>query len=228
MPVRELLYVPVIHTDSDLGSAAPALEQRSASFFGEQRWARHKAMVALFWQQVTHYVHSIPAANLKIYQDGLLAGGDLGKKIIEEGAHRGSPNYIIILALMKRGAEIRPTEDASLLKEEYEHLRRLAQAPSSDKRPAAYEEYELRKDGLRDERDRFVAQAINKSLQEGEMGLLFMGAYHRVLPYLDKDIVVRPLKEPDKVRAYFEGLTQGKNEEELGPLAEYLASPIAQ
>lgn len=224
--MRKLLYVPVIHTESDLGSVAFVIDRRSASLWGEKRWARHKATVSEFWQRIADYLNHIEATNLKIYQDGLLAGGDLGRRIVEEGARRGSKNYEIILDLMKRGAEIRTTEDVALLKEEYERISRLTQAKSPTQRTPAYMGYESHKDRLTNERDKFVAKAINETLGEGEVGILFMGAYHDVISHLARDIVVEQLKEQEKVKAYFKELMHGRHEEEFERLAEYLASPI--
>jgi hypothetical protein len=223
--MRRLLYVPIIHTESDLGSAAPVIDRSSASLCGEERWARHKATVAAFWQRVADYLSHIDATNLKIYQDGLLASGELGRRIVEEGARRGSKNYEIILDLMKRGAEIRTTEDAGLLKQEYEHISRLTQAKSPTHVTLAYKEYESHKDRLTDERDRFVARTINETLGEGEVGILFMGAYHNAISHLAPDILVEQLKEQEKVKAYFEELAHGRSEKEFKQLAEYLTSP---
>lgn len=224
--MRKLLYVPIIHMESDLGRAAPEIDRRSASLCGEKRWARHKAAVSAFWQRVADYLSDIEATSLKIYQDGLWAGGELGRKIVQEGARRGSKNYEIILDLMKRSAEIRATEDASLLKEEYEHISRLTQATSPAQRTPAYMEYEAHKERLTRERDKFIARTINETLGEGEVGILFMGAYHNVLCHLAPDIAVERLKEQEKVKAYFDQLTRGRYDEEFEQLAEYLASPV--
>lgn len=224
--MRKLLYVPIVHTESDLGSMAPLISRRSASLWGEKYWARHKAAVSAFWQRVAGYLDSIDAANLRIYQDGLAVGGELGRKIVEEGARRGSKNYEIILNLMKRGAEIRATEDASLLKEEYEQISRLTQATPPGPGTTAFVEYASNRDRLTNERDTFVAETIDRTLREGEVGLLFMGAYHDVISLLAGDILVNELKEQKRVRAYFEGLVAGGHEEEFEQLAEYLASPI--
>ena len=220
------MYVPVIHTEADLGSAAHVIDLRSASLCGEKRWAQHKAVVSEFWQRVADYLSHIEAADLRIYQDGLLAGGDLGRKIVEAGARRGSKNYEIILDLIKRGAEIRTTEDVSLLKEEYEHISRLTRAKSPAQRTPAYMEYESHKDRLTNERDRFVARTIDETLSEGEVGILFMGAYHDVISHLAPDIAVEQLKEQEKVEAYFQELMHGRHEGEFEQLAEYLTSPI--
>jgi len=224
--MRKLLYVPIIHTEADLGSAAPAIGRRSASLCGEKRWAQHKAVVSEFWQRVADYLSHIEAADLRIYQDGLLAGGELGRKIVEEGARRGSKNYDIILDLIKRGAEIRATEDVSFLKAEYEHISRLTQAKSPAHGTPAHMEYESHKERLTNERDRFVARTIDETLSEGEVGILFMGAYHDVISHLAPDIVVEQIKEQEKVKAYFEELIHRRDEEEFEQLAEYLASPI--
>ena len=224
--MRKLLFVPIIHTEADLGSAAPVINRRSASLCGEQRWARHKTVVSEFWQRMEDYLSNIEATNLKIYQDGLLAGGELGRKIVEEGARRGSKNYEIILDLIKRGAEIRTTEDASLLKEEYEHISRLTQAKSPAPGTPAHMEYESHKERLTNERDKFVARTIDETLGEGEVGILFMGSYHDVISHLAPDIVVEQLKEQEKVKAYFEELIHRRDEEEFEQLAECLASPI--
>ena len=55
---------------------------------------------------------------------------------------KGSKNYEIILDLIKRRAEIRTTEDAALLKEEYDHISRLTHAKSPAHGTLAYKEIE--------------------------------------------------------------------------------------
>lgn len=105
-----------------MGSLASALEQGTAALCGGKRWERHTATAAKFWQMVSDYLETLDAKNLKVYQDGFVSDGDLGKKIIEEGMRRGSKNYEIILNLLNRGAEIVSTEDMALLQEEYGHI----------------------------------------------------------------------------------------------------------
>jgi hypothetical protein len=224
--VRKILYVPIIHMESDLGSASPTIDNTSASLCGEERWSKHKQTVSEFWDRVKGFLDRLDSANLKIYQDGLPADGELGWMVIEEGAKRGSKNYQIILDLIKKGAEIRKTEDVALLKEEYERIIRLAQAKSRAHRVVASVGYKLRKDRLMAERDRFIAETINETLSEGETGILFIGAYHDVLPHLARDIAVEQVKEQEKVRAYFKGLISGKDEEKFEQLAAYLVSPV--
>jgi hypothetical protein len=222
--MRKLLYVPIIHTEFDMGSVASAVEGKSASLCGKERWAKHKETVAKFWESLAYYFNSLDATNLRIYQDGLPADGELGQRIIEEGARHGSKNYQLILNLMQRGAEVRRTEDPSLLKEEYKYITRLAQSKSFAEKALAYAGYKLRKGRLTDERDKFIAKTINDTLKDGDVGVLFVGSYHDVAPYLSGDIVVEEVKEREKVNAYFKELVSRQDGRRFGQLAEYLAS----
>jgi len=51
-------------------------------------------------------------------------------------------------------------------------------------------------------RDQFVAERINQTLKEGETGILFMGAHHKVLNFLPADIAVIRLDETEEMRPY--------------------------
>lgn len=226
--MRRLLYVPIIHMGPDLGSAATALDKTTASFCGEERWAKHNETLAKFWMNIADYFTNVDAANLKVYQDGLPADGDLGRKIVEESTKRGSKNHQIILDLIKRGAEIRKTEDTALLKEEYESITKLNQAKSSADRKRALANYKAGRNRLTKERDKFIGKTIDKTLKEEETGVLFMGSYHDIFPYLSKDIIVEQVKEREKLNAYFEELLSGKNEKRFKQLAEYLISPYVR
>jgi len=225
--MRKLLYVPVIHMEPDLGSEATAIANKSVSLFGKDRWAKHKESVAKFWDSIADYFATVDASNLKIYQDGLPADGALGRKIVEEAAKRGSKNHQIILSLMARGAEIRKTEDPSLLKEEYEHITALTHSTQAVQKTVAYAKYKLRKNQLTQERDKFIARTINETLKEEETGVLFIGSYHNIFSYLSKDIIVEQVKDREKINAYFNELVSGEDEEKFEQLAEYLALPCA-
>ena len=230
--------MPIIHTEADLGSLAPGIEQATASLCGEERWAEHREAVAGFWRAIEDYLASLDAAGLKIYQDGLAAEGDLGRRVIEEGVRRGSRNYQIVLGLMNRGAEIRTTEDASLLLEEYHQIAGLAgegpqarvggvaEERTTGEGASRYAAYELRKEILTKKRDRFIAARVNDSLKDGETAVLFIGAYHDVGSHLAKDIVVRALKEPEKVRAYFQELLAGRDSDGFRQRTDYLVAPV--
>lgn len=71
----------------------------------------------------------------------------------------------------------------------------------------------------------FIARTINETLQDGETAVLLIGAYHNVFPHLSKDILVKEVKEQEKVKAYFDELIQGTDKNKFEELAKYLISP---
>ena len=209
-----------------MGSLASALDQSTAALCGEENWERHKATAAKFWQMVSDYLGTLDAKILKVYQDGFVSDGELGKKIIEEGVRKGSKNYEIIFNLLSRGAEIVSTEDMALLQEEYRLINQIIKAKTLSQRRLAYKEYESRKNQLTMERDSFIARAINETLEDGEVGFLFIGAYHDVVPHFAKDIAVEQLKEREKVKAYFDELMYGTDKRSFERLTRCLTSPV--
>lgn len=224
--MKKLLYVPIIHMEADLGRVAAIIDKRSSQLCGRERWNQHKKAVSSFWDSIANFFDRLSASNLKIYQDGLMTGGRLGKKIIEEGASKGSKNHKIVLKLMEKGAKIMKTEDLSLLKQEYKSIIKLSQTKSPIEKTLTYIGYKLRKNPLMKKRDKFIAERINETLQDGEVGVFFIGVYHNVLPRISKDIMVYQLKERSKVKAYFDELVWGKDEKRFNQLVEYLASPV--
>ncbi|MBI2862626.1 MAG: hypothetical protein HYX89_07390 [Chloroflexi bacterium] len=88
------------------------------------------------------------------------------------------------------------------------------------------EQYRSRKDSLTQERDQHIAEAINQTLQDGETGLLFIGALHDVLSGLAHDIDVEQVKDREAVRSYFQELFSGQDEAKCRRLADYLSGPI--
>jgi hypothetical protein len=89
------------------------------------------------------------------------------------------------------------TESPELLVEEYQlALTGLGSGPDGARRR------ELSAAALLEKRDRFIADRINSTLQQGETGILFLGMLHSVQPYLDRDIdVVYPVRDIEKVKA---------------------------
>jgi len=218
--MKRLLYVPSIHDEADLGSARTALAQRSAVLSGERRWGLHRETVGKFWERVAAYLHSFDPRQLRVYQDGLAADGETGRHIVEEAARRGSRNYQLILELLNGGAELRKTEDPALLLRQREViLGHLQQDLDVD-------QYRTQSDRLMEERDKFIGETIRATLKEGEVGVLFIGAHHNVASRLAGDISVEVVKDPRRVRAYFEELFLGRNEVKLEELVQYLTSVI--
>ena len=224
--MRRLVYVPIIHTDLDLGSLAGGVEERAKPVVGGINWQEHKEVVRLYWQQIANYWEAKNVSGLKIFQDAMVANGVVGKNIVKSLADKGSINYKIIEQLMEKGAELIKTEDPELLKEEYFLTSELIKRKSILGSLGALFRYRWRKNTLLKARDTYIVKRINESLEEGETGVCFLGAYHQILPNLPKDIEVITLKNPRKVRAYYQKVTSKKREEEVDKLGSYLTMPI--
>src|SRR6266568_1015426 len=224
--MRRLIYVPIIHTDPDVGSLVEGIEERARAVVGDNNWEKHKEVVRLYWQEIADYWQGKNVSGFKIFQDGMPVSGVVGKNIVQSLANEGSINHKIIEQLLDKGAELIQTEDPDPLKEEYFLTRELIQRKSLLDSLGALFRYRWRKDKLLKARDMYIIKSINESLEEGETGICFLGAYHQVLPHLPKDIEVITLKDPEKVRAYYQKLTSNQSEGEVDRLGSYLAAPI--
>ncbi len=85
------------------------------------------------------------------------------------------------------------TESPHLLVEEYE-LNRQAMAGQ------AVEGHKERAKTLLEARDRFIADRINKTLQPGETGLIFLGMAHSLEGLLPQEIAVERIDLASVVR----------------------------
>ena len=214
--MRNLLHIPVIHDEVDLGSAGPALGRRSAGQAGERRWALHRETVCRFWESVGDYLSRFDSSKMRVYQDGVPVDGTMGRRIVEEGARRGSRNYQLVLKLLDNYAQLQAAEHPTLLLQEYANLRAEGrQAPSPEQRAR-----------LLEERDSYIAQVINSTLQEGDVGVLFIGAGHSLGRDLASDICVQEVKDADKVHLYIQELLLGNGFGKTEALARYVAAPV--
>jgi len=227
--MRELIYVPVIHMSADLGSVAKHLDNRGVANLGEQFWRKHTETISGFWDSVANYFSGLPVENAKIYQDALVIGGDVGLRIIEEGAKAGSKNYELIADLVKGSAILVRTEDLTLVREERDRIVKLTNASTLTEKLIAYLKYRLTRNKLLKKRDNYIAKRIDETLNHDETGIIFMGAYHDIVPKLAKDIEVTEVKDVKKIRDYQRLLLRiRKKKEGLEDLAKYLVSPVNQ
>ena len=225
--MRRLLYVPIIHGDEDLGSAGATLAQQSARLSGERRWAMHKETAGAFWERVGDFLLSVDSPRLKVYQDGLPADGEIGRRIVEAAAGMGSKNYELVLELLNRGAELCKTEDPVLLLQEHQNIVGFMHQELVEGEQRDAEQYQLERDRLMEKRDTFIAETISTTLKEGEVGVLLIGAQHNVVPRLAADISLEAVRDPDQVRAYFNELFLGHDDKRFEELAQYLSSPVS-
>lgn len=224
--MRRLIYVPIIHTEPDMGRLVEGIEERAKAVVGGTRWEQHKEVVRLYWQEIARYWEGKDVTGCKLFQDGMPIDGAVGEKIVKSLADEGSINHKILEQLMQRGARLVKTENPDLLKEEYALTKELVQRKSLLGSLDALLRYRRRKDSLLKARDTYIIKQIKEGLDEGETGICFLGAYHQILPYLPPDIEIIALKDPKKVRAYYQKLTSNGSEEEIDTLGRYLSVPI--
>ena len=225
--MRTLIYVPVIHTSADLGSLAKDVTKRGIADIGEDVWEKHKVAVEKFWDVISDYFGSIDVSGMKVYQDGMVADGEVGQRIVEEGAKSGSRNYELVARLLKKGAILVKTEDFKLVKEELYRLVALTQAKSISHKLIAFIKYKLVKNMLLDKRDRYVAKRIDETLHHGEKGILFIGAYHNIKTKLPGNIQIKEIKDTQKVKEYQQLLPYcNKHRERFEELSKYLISQV--
>ena len=213
-----------------MGTLADVLSKTSClSPWGLMFGYKHQQTVSFFWEIIAHFFQSRDIVITKIYQDGLVAaGGENGLKIINEGVRLGSPNYQIIADLLGRGATLVKTEDIILVQKEYNYLKKMTSAHSYRERETAALSYKLAQHQMLEERDNYIARMIDSTLVESDSGVLFIGAYHEVMPKLPGDIHVIQVKDIAKVREYHSLLSglSVKTQTRFQQLAEYLVLPV--
>jgi pheromone shutdown protein TraB len=179
---------------------------------------------------VSRFFNNLQINSLKIYQDGLVAGGEAGLKIVNEGARQGSVNYQIIAGLVSRGGIIVKTEEISLVRKEYDLIKKMTSAKSPREIKAAALAYKLAQNKLLEERDAFIARTIDATLADGDAGTLFIGAYHDVLSKLSTCTNIVQVKDMKKVQEYHKLLSKlsVSTREQFIILSDYLVSPVTQ
>lgn len=182
--MRRLIYIPVIHTELEMGSVALWLKEEYILKFGEEKWEEHLKLVKEMWRWIKTKIKGLKLTyeKVRIYQDGLpLCGKELD--IVQKLAERGSINYKIILELINKGAKLEGTESKELLLEEYNNIKNITTTSSK-------KEYKEENKQLLIRRDRYIANRINKTLRRDEIGILLIGSKHKVYKYLPKDIKI--------------------------------------
>jgi hypothetical protein len=181
--MRALIHFPVIHDSHDLGSFSQAVAESQAL-----QLQQHQLAIEHFWSMVTSVIDALELnyAQLRLYQDGLPVC-DKEAEIVSGVAASGSRNYKLLQYLQQKGAHIMGTESPELLLQEYSLIKKSVQFGKEE-------------ETLLYQRDEYIAQRINNTLQEEEMGILFLGIMHSIEDKLDKDIVlIQPLGKPTNV-----------------------------
>ena len=181
---RKLIYVRIVHTSQDMGSLMEKVKKSYIEKYGEQQWTKHLTDVDNLWSKTVEKTNALKLdySKLSVYQDGMPVC-DREMEIVNKLAADGNTNHRLLLELIEKGATIMGTEDPVLLIQERDRLF----SPREEK----HELY----DDLMEQRDEYIAQRIAATLNDGETGILFMGALHRVVDKLPQDIEVSYLFE---------------------------------
>jgi len=201
---RTLIYVPIIHTLSDMGALGESVRRSTLMKIGKQSMNRKLDLINNVWTEIEKVINGLvlPYENVRLYQDGLpVCGKEV--QIVTELAKTGSRNHQLLARLMKRGAKLMGTESSDLLVEEYELINQMLSAgniPEKGMRTARQKDggTALQKraaDQLLKKRDRYIAGRINTTLGKGETGILFLGMLHSPQSLLDRNIrVIYPVR----------------------------------
>lgn len=191
---RRLIYIPILHTQQDMGSLAPPARKAYVEKLGQKLWQHHERAIDEMWSGIKKRIARLrlPYKKTYIYQDGLPVCGK-EKKIINLLAKRGSPNHLIVKWLLDRGATVVGTEDPQLLLQEYNYLKEILAARNNGQRKKCLEKYKKEAPELLKKRDFYIRERIKKTLPEGGVGLLFVGLLHRVDELLPPDIRINYL-----------------------------------
>lgn len=179
--MARLIYVPVVHSTAEMGSAAGAYKAAFVARYGARKWAERSAEFDAIWRAIADAIMALGLefSRVNLYQDSLPVCGR-ESDLVHDLAAQGSRNHQLLQSLMRRGAALVGTESPALLLDEY----RLLQTPERTEAQAA---------ALLEARDRFIAGQIDATLGEDRDGLLFIGALHKVAKYLPQRIKVQYL-----------------------------------
>jgi len=195
---RTLIYVPVIHTQADMGTLGGSVRRATMHMMGMRGMRQKVKVIDRLWFEIAGKIDSLALSyeTVRLYQDGLpVCGKEI--QIVKELAEAGSRNHQLLLRLIEKGATLMGTESLELLMEEYALAKGTALTPNFPKRTTAKASQKAGLDLLLKRRDQFIAGRINETLISGETGILFLGMLHSVGDKLDGDIrVAYPLKQP--------------------------------
>jgi hypothetical protein len=186
--MRALIYFPIIHSAKDLATLDKAVNDLRT----DEQVSKYIDATDHFWKMIETTIEGLEldCTHLKLYQDGLPVCGK-EQEIVADVAESGSQNFKLLQKLHKKGAKLMGTESPELLVQEHALMMQLLQ-PGESKEGSLKTAQELL-----NQRDDFIVQRIDKTLQDNEMGILFLGLMHHIETKLPQDIVlIQPLGKP--------------------------------
>jgi hypothetical protein len=192
-----LIYLPIVHTQADMGALKESVARATLEKTGRAGLARKTAAIDEIWTEIEAAIAALALSfdRVRLYQDGLPVCGREAE-IVTELAQAGSRNHQLLVRLMAQGAVLMGTEEGDLLVQEYQ----LAKQSLTTRAPRAAGVAAQRRalsEALLQRRDQFIAQRINDTLKDGETGILFLGMLHSLERDLQPDVkVIYPLQRP--------------------------------
>ena len=186
---RRLIWIPIIHSRSDLGSVGDTLQELYVQRTSREAWDRHIQTVDDAWERIRQAIDrmDLEYGTVRIYQDGLpQCGREL--EIVRNLAASGSQNHRILLDLAARGATIVGTESPDLLVEEYKLVQEWLARLAGEDADGLSNQTEPLSTLVLERRDRFIARRVDETLKAGEVGLIFLGLLHVLKHFLPPDI----------------------------------------
>jgi hypothetical protein len=193
---RRLIYIPILHTRTDMGSLQESVTRASLRKLGNLASRRKAQAIDQAWTEIEQLIDSLSLdyTKVRLYQDGLPVCGREAD-IVRELAQKGSRNHQLLVKLMEKGATLMGTESPELLVREYE-LAKETLAVAGPKRGTRGRS-QNRSKMLLQQRDQFIARRINATLGQQETGILFLGILHSPEEGLAADIeLAYPLPPP--------------------------------
>ena len=196
--MRTLIYIPIIHTQADMGALAGAVRRLAIEKLGYREWERSIQAIDQLWAVLREAIEKmdLPYPRVRLYQDGLPQCGR-EVQIVTDLAQAGSPNHQLLLFLIQKGGTLVGTESPDLLLEEYQLVQQVLDAQSCGEAEPVQARQQSLSRSLLERRDRYIAERINETLRQEETGILFLGMLHSLGEKIAKDIQVHyPILRP--------------------------------
>ena len=189
--ISRLIYVPILHAQDDAGRTAALLPKAGTAPLRVGRSGAAPSPVDDMWKGIAAKLGelNLPWRQTRIFQDGTPVCGN-ESALAARLAESGCPNFSLLLELMQEGATLEGTEDLDLLIQEYDLLNKLLMKGTAAQRQAGQAQYQEASKALLTLRDQFIFNRITRTLQEGEVPLVFMGVMHRLDKLLEKAFLV--------------------------------------
>lgn len=205
--MRSLYYVPIVHTSEESGPSRERVKVYLKKRWGEEAISQTEEIITYYWQVAAQEIENekekgnLEPSNLSIYVDSLPVG--MEEKFAKSGMEKKIPYWLIIKKLTDKGAKLVGTEDPKLyFAESQEFIQAMGKMDLDSlylKRVTLQDLKKIESTELTQQRDKFIAKRIDETLLENGIGILFMGAGHKVIEELDKLEEAGKLSSPMKV-----------------------------